>query len=212
MKCTLCTQRKAKRSCPAKNWAICSQCCGEKRVLKLNCPESCDYLKAGRAQEARQASELFYRTSDPAEQAKRVRIVEEFEPVLSFVQTVIACERHANQNLTDADVAEALDCLLRTLRTEDRGIFYETTSNNLRADILRRQLSEAIQSFRNPTEADGGRLLLSQAIQCLELLRAMVGAYAEPGAIALSFVEFLARQVPRNALNMQAPSSIVIPG
>lgn len=212
MKCTLCAQRKGKRFCPAGNNIICAQCCGEKRVLEIECPEGCEYLKAGRAQEAAVAGELFFRTSDRMEHAKRVRVLEQFETVFSEIQGVIAVERQSDRQLTDGDAAEAADCLLKTLRTEERGILYETTSGNLRADGLRRQLSDIIQLNRYPEEPDRPRLSLSDAIQCMEVLRAVVANHLESARGVISFVDFLARQLPRKQRSGSFESSLIIPG
>ena len=45
-KCIHCHQRKGKRSCPALNGMICSQCCGEHRITTISCPTSCVFLEA----------------------------------------------------------------------------------------------------------------------------------------------------------------------
>lgn len=45
-KCIHCHQRKGKRSCPALNGMICSQCCGEHRITTISCPTSCAFLEA----------------------------------------------------------------------------------------------------------------------------------------------------------------------
>ena len=43
-KCVYCHQRKGKRACPALGGLICSQCCGEHRVVRIACPSDCIYL------------------------------------------------------------------------------------------------------------------------------------------------------------------------
>ena len=43
-KCVYCHQRKGKRSCPSLDGMICSLCCGEHRITKISCPESCVFL------------------------------------------------------------------------------------------------------------------------------------------------------------------------
>ncbi len=212
MKCILCGQRKGKRFCPAKNTSICAQCCGEKRILEIDCPESCAYLKAGRDHEADHETARYYRTADPVEQQKRARVAAEFEPVLAGLHAVILHERQANRDLTDADVLEALDCLLKTLTTEDHGLIYETTSNNLRADSLRRQFSGLIESYRYPREPEMHRILLKDAVDCLEVLRSVVAGHVQAGRSARSFVDMLVRQQPRSAAVMPPRSSIIVPG
>lgn len=212
MKCILCGQRKGKRFCPAKRTTICAQCCGEKRVLEIDCPESCEYLKIGRSREADQEGARHFRASDRLEQGKRARILENFAPLFADLQTLIAVERQSSRDLTDADVAEALDCLSKTLRTEERGVIYETTSGNLRANTLRRQFSSLVESYRYPKETDKQRIRLKDAIECLEVLRAVVASHVEAGPSSLSFVEFLARHLPRSGRVGPSQSSIIVPG
>lgn len=212
MKCILCGRRKGKRFCPAKNTSICAQCCGEKRVLEIDCPESCAYLKAGREREASLESARFYRTADPLEQQKRARVVADFEPVLADLHSAIVLERQASRDLTDAEVLGALDCLLKTLRTEDHGLIYETTSSNLRADALRRQFSGLIESYRYPQAPDQRRILLKDAIDCLEVLRSVVEDHLKTGPSVRGFVDTLVRQQPRNARGAPGRSPIIVPG
>ena len=71
MKCILCEKRKAKRSCPAKDTQICPQCCGEKRVLEIECPESCEYLKAGREREVAEYQKRIQSMDQAAQQKHR---------------------------------------------------------------------------------------------------------------------------------------------
>jgi hypothetical protein len=191
---------------------ICPQCCGEKRVLEIDCPESCEYLKIGRTREANQESARYFRARDPIEHQQRARILENFEPVIVDLQTLIAVERQSSRDLTDADVAEALDCLLKTLRTEDRGVIYETTSDNLRAEGLRRQFSGLIESYRYPKDGDRQRIHLKDAVDCLEMMRGVVASHLEAGPSSLSFVDFLARCLPRSARVGPSQPSIIIPG
>jgi hypothetical protein len=212
MRCFVCGQRKGKRHCPAKNALICAQCCGEERILKIDCPESCGYLQAGREREAGQEGLRHYRTSDPFEQEKRARVLGEFDFVITDLQTAIAAERKSSRDLSDMDVAESLDCLLKTLRTESNGVIYETTSNNLAAESLRRQLSARIQSLRYPKENDQPRLHLKDAIECLEVLRAVVASHLEAGPSSLRFVDFLIRNIPRSDRIGPSQPSIIIPG
>src|SRR5688572_29673444 len=48
MTCPLCATRTAKRQCPALNQAICSVCCGTKRLVEIRCTDDCVYLASSR--------------------------------------------------------------------------------------------------------------------------------------------------------------------
>jgi hypothetical protein len=212
MKCPLCDHRKGKRLCPAKNAVICAQCCGEKRILEIDCPESCEYLKAGRSREAQQAGARLARTDNPSQQARRVRVLTNFEAVIEELQTLIALERRSVRDLRDEDVVEALDCECKTLRTEDHGVIYETSSENLRAESLRRQIHSLIEALRYPKKFEGKRIHLQDALDCLEVLLSIVVSHIEAGPSALSFVDFLFRHLPRNVADGPSQSSIIVPG
>ncbi len=58
-KCIHCHQRKGKRSCPALNGMICSQCCGEHRISKISCPASCVFLEANDDYQQKRAGGRF---------------------------------------------------------------------------------------------------------------------------------------------------------
>lgn len=212
MKCILCDQRKGRRFCPAKNATICTQCCGEKRILEIDCPETCTYLKIGRSYERDHVGARYFRPDKPIDQEKMNRVLRDFEPVVVDLQTLIAVEGRSSKDLVDAEVAEALDCLLATLRTEDRGIIYETTSGNLRVESLRRQLGSLIQSYRYPQESERQRLHLKDALECLEVMRAVIARHMEAGSSSRSFLDFLVRHLPRKAEIVQSEPSIIVPG
>ena len=214
MKCCLCDQRKAKRQCPAKNALICAQCCGEKRVLEIDCPESCEYLKSGRQHEI----EDFYkhiRSRNSESYQKIQRFLAAHEDAVAQLEFVLARERLSDRDLTDNHVVQAIDVLLETYRTEDKGVLYEKTSDDLRIEALRRELKKAIETLRNPegqesrgiVDPKAARLQLSEAIECLEVTRSIALAYLEDRRSASGYVDFLARLFPREGKR----SSIVMP-
>jgi hypothetical protein len=211
MKCVLCGQRKAKRLCPAKQALICTQCCGEKRVLEIDCPESCEYLKAGREREAEEYRKHI-QSLDPSTRERNKKVLLDYRDVIAHLEYVLSRERIQSGDLTDKDVAQALDILLENYGTEDRGILYEKTSDDLRVESLRRELRKIVESFRNPegkgiVAPQNTCLQLGAAMQCLEFMRSLVTAYQEDRHSASGYVDFLARVNPRE----EGPGSIILP-
>lgn len=215
MKCILCEKRKAKRSCPAKETQICPQCCGEKRVLEIECPESCEYLKAGREREAADYQKRL-QSMDPTARQKHRQILFDYQNVIAHLEFAISRQRILSRDLSDKDVVQAVDSLLETYKTEDSGLLYERTEENLRIESLRRRLREIVESFRNPggEEAKGivdpknTRLQLGAAIDCLKFIRALAAAYLEDRNSGSGYVDFLARIIPRE----ESQKSIIVPG
>ena len=212
MKCGWCDLKRAKRHCPAKSALICPQCCGEKRVLEIECPENCPYLIAGRAREVADYTRRIG-TLDSSDHDRNSRVFRDYQDVIAHLEYTIARERMSSRDLRDRDVMQAVDILLDTYRTEDKGVLYEKTSEDLRIEPLRRELRKAIESLRNPEgEAKGivdpqsVRLRLSVAIDCLECIRSMVVAYQSDKRSSSGYVDFLARVLPRK----DTRSSIVL--
>ena len=214
MKCVLCGKRKARRPCPAKNASICPLCCGEKRVLELNCPETCEYLKTGREHESAEFSKKFG-MQDPMQREKNRRILTENQDVIAHLEYVIAQQRLLSRDLSDTDVSAAVGILLDAYRTEDKGVLYDKSSDDLRVENLRRELRDVIEDYRNPEgEKDAGivdpqssRLLLRHAIECLEFLRSMIEIYSKDVRTPGRYVDFLARMTPKR----EPTSSIIVP-
>jgi hypothetical protein len=191
---------------------ICAQCCGEKRILEIDCPETCQYLRIGRSHEASQEGARHLWRADPVKQEKYDRVLSELGEVVSRLQFVLAEERWGSRDLTDEDVAQALSLLLETYRTEDKGVLYEHVSNNLKVDLLRRHLRELVESLRNPQEMTEQRLLLRDAIDALELIHDWVTSHMKDRLASMSFIDFLARNIPRPSQRKDSGSSTIIPG
>jgi len=215
MKCPLCDQRKAKRSCPAKNAHICAKCCGEKRVLEIDCPESCEYLQLGRQRESEEHAKILHLMS-PQDFQRYQRVLGAHRDAFAHIEFAIGRERVLSSDLTDGNVAEAIDILLATYQTEDNGILYEKTSENLRVEPVRRELRAVIEQLRNPegnknqgiVSAEKPRLPLSAIIECLEFIQAVMRAYQEQHRSGFDYVDLLARMIPRED---KKPSSIIFP-
>lgn len=215
MKCIVCDQRKAKRFCPAKNASICAQCCGEKRILEIDCPESCEYLKVGRIHLVREYAR-YLRLLD-AETFGRV--MPDNKDVIAHFEQTVAEHRLTMRDLSDRVVAEALQLLIDAYKTEEKGILYEKSAHDLQVESLRRQLREIIEHHRDPKKAatEGligskeKRLSLRQAIECLEFLRELVGRHMAAGGSPTSYVDLMARLVPRQQPSGDMSRSIIIP-
>jgi len=213
MKCGLCDQRKAKRFCPARNGQICPQCCGEKRVLEIDCPESCGYLKSGRERGVEDFGNHL-RRRNPETCKKTQRFLAEHQNVMAPLEYILARERLSDRNLTDKDVVEAIAVLLDTYRSEDKGVLYEKTSENLRVEALRRELRRTAESLRNPEGRGNGivdptttRLPLNTVMECLEFMQSLARAYLEDRSSLSGYVDFLARLFPRQ----EKRSSLLMP-
>jgi hypothetical protein len=122
-KCPLCSQRAAKRHCPAKGQLICPICCGTKREIEIDCPSDCRYLQTGRAYESERGGP--HRTV-PDQRQFNEQFFYRNGAFISAVAGVLLEERGAMPGLTDQDARDAFIALRATMKTLDAGIYYET--------------------------------------------------------------------------------------
>lgn len=212
MKCAICGNRKGRRECPAKASLICPECCGTKRVLEILCPESCGYLVAGRENDIAHNRSIIQAHIDPAAQNKRNRIVEEHGDLLSALEYPLGEQRRSSRSFDDRMALEAVTLVLETLRTEDRGIIYERTSNHPEVDSVRRQLWELVQSLRFPRERNNPPLRLGIAVECLEFIQGTIEAVLRAGDGHRGYVDFLCRLLPGPDALADRGSSLIVPG
>jgi len=209
MKCAICGQRKGKRSCPARSALICAQCCGEKRVLEIRCPEDCSYLESGREYERATLGINTLRTSDPAKIQSRRRVLETLESVVAGLEYILADQKSVLREFSDEKAAEAVRLLLETLRTEERGVLYDRTSSDPVVDSARRQLADAVQRLRTPQQDQGPVLKLNEAIDVLEFVLDTIDSHK--GA-RLGYLEYIVRMMPRRGPLESPGPSLIIPG
>jgi hypothetical protein len=146
MKCPVCNTRKPRRHCPGLNAEICSICCGNEREVSISCPLDCPFLMEARRHE--KPHEL-----NPDEIPNRdVNVTEEFlrehEPLLVFLGARLLESSLATAGAVDSDLREALESLIRTYRTLQSGLYYETRPSNLIAAGIHRGMQEAVEGLR----------------------------------------------------------------
>jgi hypothetical protein len=146
MKCPICETRKPRRHCPGVNGEICSICCGNEREVSISCPLDCPYLAESRQHEKR-------RQLNPDEiPNKDIQVTEEFlhehEPLFVFLSSKLIDAALASSGAIDSDLREALQSLIRTYRTLESGLYYETRPANLIAAGIHQQLQESIDGLR----------------------------------------------------------------
>ena len=122
--CPLCSRRRAGRECPAMGRRICAVCCGTKRLVEINCPSDCAYLRTSQAhppavvQRQQERDMLFVL---PMVQGLTARQQE----VLILIQGFLRTDRPDAAALVDDSVARAARALAETYETASRGIIYE---------------------------------------------------------------------------------------
>jgi hypothetical protein len=167
MKCKICGIRKPRRYCPGVGGDICSICCGNEREVTVNCPFDCTYLVEARLHEKfppvnpGQIPNLDVRVSED--------FLREHEPMLIFLGAKLLEGSLETAGAVDSDVREALESLIRTYRTLQSGLYYESKPANLVAAAIHQKLQDSIQELRKEMSEKG-----STSIRDAEILGVLV--------------------------------------
>ncbi len=154
MVCALCKIRRPKRSCPGVRGEICSLCCGEQREVSIACPLDCEHL-----QEARRHDKPV--PLDPEAWPHRdIEVTERFlgenEELLLFLGRTLGTTAVEIPGVTDFDVRAALDGLIRTYRTLQSGVYYETRPENALANRIYSAVQDGLAEFRRLEQERAG--------------------------------------------------------
>ena len=154
MACPICEKRKSKRFCPAKNKQICQRCCGEQREVTIICPFDCRYLQQSRERD-------YSGGLDPKDfPYEEIRIDESF--LRDHARLVETCGKtllEASLSVTgtvDADSRAALDGLIRTYKTRESGLYYDSRPDSIYAARIFDELSQRIEHFRREEQEQSG--------------------------------------------------------
>jgi hypothetical protein len=168
MACAICETRRPRRFCPGVRGDICSICCGTEREVTVDCPFDCEYL-----QEARRHDKPA--PTDPAQWPNQdIQVSEEFlvdhEDLLMAVGRALAAVAFDNPATIDFDAREALEGLIRTYRTLESGVYYESIPPNPMAATLYQSVQAGTEEFRR---AEQQRLGISRTRDA-DVLRTLV--------------------------------------
>jgi hypothetical protein len=154
MPCAICNIRRPKRFCPGVGGDICTICCGTEREVTVSCPLDCPYL-----QEARR-HEKPTRHDESKLLDQDIRVTEQFlrknEEALAIMGTVLARSALETPGAVDSDMRDTLQALVRTYRTLQSGVYYETRPDNSLANAIFGKVQQGIAEFRKREHEDAG--------------------------------------------------------
>jgi hypothetical protein len=153
MTCAICEIRRPKRYCPGVRGEICSLCCGNEREVSVRCPFECEFL-----QDARKHDKIPAVNPDEFPN-QDIPVSEEFlhenEELLVFLGRGIM-QSSLQADAVDNDVREALEALIRTYRTLQSGVYYETRPQNPLASAVFAGIQNAVAELRRMEQEQRG--------------------------------------------------------
>ena len=208
MKCKICETRKPRRHCPGVGADICSICCGNEREVTVNCPLNCEYLMEARLHEKLQPV-------NPEQVPNQdIRVSEDFlrehEPLLIFMGAKLLDASLETAGAVDSDVREALDSLIRTYRTLQSGLYYESRPNNLVAAAIHQKIQDAIQELRKELSEKGSTAIRDAEILGVLVFLERVGMHQNNGRPKCrSFIDYLRAHFPQKQENPENVPSLI---
>jgi hypothetical protein len=208
MKCPICDTRKPRRHCPGIHGEICSVCCGNEREVSISCPLDCPYLMEARQHE--KPHEL-----NPDEVPNRdVQVTEEFlrehESLFVFLSSKLLEAAIGTSGAVDPDLREALQSLIRTYRTLQSGLYYETKPTNPIAAGVHQRIQEAIEGLRKELAEKNAVPLRDAEILGILVFLERVELHENNGRPrGRAFIDYLRAYFPE-ALESSAPASPLI--
>lgn len=196
MKCKICDTRKPRRYCPGIGADICSICCGNEREVTVNCPFDCPYLV-----EARLHDKLPL--IDPAQVPNQdIRVSEEFlrehESLLVFLGAKLLEASLETSGAVDSDVREALESLIRTYRTLQSGLYYESRPDNLVAAAIHQKIQDRVAELRKELSEKGSTSVRdAEILGVLAFLQRVEFSQANGRPRGRAFIDYLRAYFPQ---------------
>jgi hypothetical protein len=200
--CQLCKKKRARRHCPGVGGEICPVCCGIERENTIDCPLECEHLQEARRRE-RPAS---LNVGDIPN--KDIRVTDQFltehEAEVVWLALALARAMEAGKAV-DLDTREALDALIRTYRTLESGLIYETRPQNLYAAAIQEALQQSVEDLRKHIAEETGmnRLRDADVLGALVFLQRLEMQHNNGRRRGRAFFDFLRSSFP-------APSAVSV--
>ncbi len=208
MVCKICETRKPKRCCPGVQGDICPQCCGNEREATVDCPFDCEYLRAARE---------HYRPPEVNPDQfpnKEIRITEEFlaknQHTLYFAGKAMLEAALGTPGAVDFDVREALDTLVRTYRTLESGLYYESRPSSPAAGVIHSQMQQRFQEYRQRIDQNAGMTVVRDAeiLGILAFLQRLEIQHNNTRRRGRAFIDFLRGYFAQGEVQAEASSLI----
>jgi hypothetical protein len=146
MACAICEVRRPRRFCPGVRGDICAPCCGAEREMTVECPLDCEYLIEARKHDRPPSLEGIPLPNSDIQVTEK--LLRDNEPLLAYLGAALLKTALDTSGVCDFDAREALECLIRTYRTLQTGVYYETRPTNPLAGALYSAVQTAADEFR----------------------------------------------------------------
>ncbi len=175
----------------------------------MHCPLECEYL-----QEARKRDEPPVRNPDDFPN-KDIRVSENFlranEHLMIFLSMHLLDAALGTPNIVDSDLKDALDALIRTYRTLNSGLYYESRPANVLAAAVVNHIQAKVEELRKASAQDSKISTIRDLdiLGVLVFLQRMEIQQNNGRRLGRAFIDFLRANFPETEKPADAPHLIV---
>jgi hypothetical protein len=187
--CAICDKRRPKRYCPGVTGDICTVCCGTEREVTVNCPLECPYLQEAHRRE--RVPDIDPRQFPNADIVVDDAFLRRNEPLLLLLGAAVLRGALASDNIIDNDVKDALEALVRTYRTLQSGLVYESRPDNPLAARVYTGVQDTVADFRRHLAENAGSLRDTDILGVLAFLQRLEIQHNNGRPKGRAFMHFL---------------------
>jgi hypothetical protein len=209
MKCVICEVRKPRRFCPGVHGEICTLCCGTERENTVSCPLDCIYLREARTRE--KPLELDPAAIPFSDIRVPPQLLEERPEIGMMAMASLAVAVASTGGAIDYDVREALDALIRTSKTLQSGLVYDTRPVNPVAAAIYDRLQEGIEKGRKDIAARTGTSVRdADILGMLVVLHRLEYRYNNGRKRGRAYIDYLVQHFPMRAEANPPASPLIV--
>jgi hypothetical protein len=210
MKCLICERRKGKRHCPAKNGYICPTCCGDKRGVEINCPLDCTYYVEGQRYQQEKVSRQRLRKEGAGSFIRRAEMYNKNPEIFNDIEIAFVNVFRTNNTIRNADLAEGLGLVLKTLDTEKRGLVYNHRSENSFANEISARVLRIIRDYKDNIELRKSKISLDYGREVVQEFLHEVEFFVENEVNSRSYFIHILRYHPQRAETSHPAGNIIL--
>jgi hypothetical protein len=182
---------------------ICPQCCGIGREITIDCPLDCEYLREARVHE--RSAPLAEKDIPNLDIELKESFVEQHEHEVMALSLALV-RAMEQEKAVDLDAREALGSLIRTYRTLQSGLIYESRPQNPYAAGIQERLVKAIEELRESIAEEAGMQMLrdTDVLATLVFLERLEIQHNNGRRRGRAFFDFLRTYFPEPAPGVEA--------
>jgi hypothetical protein len=181
---------------------ICHICCGTEREVSISCPLDCEYLREARLHESKSRHDREEHAKPQPTLHPDVPLTEDFleqhTELLAFCGISLLQAALETPGAVDRDVVDALEALIRTQRTLESGLVYQTRAADQVAAAIQARMEKAFEAYqRVRREREGlAGYRTAEILGVLVFLIRLSPRVVNGRRLGRAFIEYLSQQMP----------------